>query len=119
MPYYRFRIKGSTVRSILKSKKAYPAKSANQEDTAEKLSRVLRVDDEIYSQICFLETTANALQHYLCDEEFIKDESKTQMNINDYCIFKRKYKNNQFLYCQSPSYDELPTLKSAYLPSFL
>ena len=75
MPYYRFRIKGSTVRSILKSKKAYPAKSANQEDTAEKLSRVLRVDDEIYSQICFLETTANALQHYLCDEEFIKDES--------------------------------------------
>ncbi len=63
------------MRSILKSKKAYPAKSANQEDTAEKLSRVLRVDDEIYSQICFLETTANALQHYLCDEEFIKDES--------------------------------------------
>ena len=46
--------------------------------------------------------------------EFIRDESKTQININDYCIFKRKYKNNQFLYCQSPSYDELPTLKSAY-----
>ena len=46
--------------------------------------------------------------------EFIRDESKNQININDCCIFKRKYKNNQFLYCQSPSYDELPTLKSAY-----
>ena len=63
------------MRSILESKKANPVKSANQEDIAEKLSRILRVDDEIYSQVCFLETTANALQHYLCDEEFIKDES--------------------------------------------
>ena len=52
-----------------------PVKSAASEDIAVKLDRVLRVDDEIYSQVCFLETTANAMQHYLCDDGFERNES--------------------------------------------
>ncbi len=63
------------MKSILNSVNRKPGKSAISEDTAGKSAGILRVDDEIYSQVCFLETTANAMQHYLCDEGFEKDES--------------------------------------------
>ena len=60
---------------IINSKRERTVRSAETESPAEKLDRILRVDDSIYSQLCFLETTANALRHYLCDEDFEKDEN--------------------------------------------
>ena len=49
------------MKSILNSVNRKPGKSAISEDTAGKSAGILRVDVEIYSQVCFLETTANAM----------------------------------------------------------